>query len=579
MANWYVSSVAWLAVAQWAPSATYTVGQIVRQLATPSQGSERSFRCTTAGTTAATEPSWNTSLNGTTTSGTAVFTDISGVETYQSAGNWAAPLASLQNAISSSNRVGGSDTVFVASNHSETWASGLDWYGCKNVISVVVAGGSVPPVVADYTPGAVLGTSGANNITLAPSAYFRGMVFNLGSGANAATFSAGRSFYGGQVVLEGCQINLTGTSGSSRVNGSGTGGSSLTLINTPINFSNSGQRIICQNGGSFIWFNTPNGVQGTSPSVLIDTTTTSGNSFLVDGVDLSGCTGTIVSSNGGGNANIGISVQVSNCKVAPTATLSTTGYTGDESTFINFDNIDDSTNNRNYRMQRGSTHGTIATYSKVGHVGGASDGTYNYSWTITSISPGTGTVSRVYHPITPWVATWNASTGVAKTITMELVVNNATGYGNDTLWLEVEYLGDSTSPRTTRIDNGKPVGLTVATTAAVASTASWTGGTAVRANSTSYSTDDPFSVSTAPGLVFFCTQPGTTASSIPAAYATAVDGTDVTDGSTHFRAGYRQKLSLTVTPQKAGLIQARVHSAYTQTTAHQILVDPFVTIT
>ena len=50
MANWYISSVAYAAVPQWAVNHTYAPGSIVRQLATPVAGEERCFR-TAAGRT------------------------------------------------------------------------------------------------------------------------------------------------------------------------------------------------------------------------------------------------------------------------------------------------------------------------------------------------------------------------------------------------------------------------------------------------------------------------------------------------------------------------------------------------
>lgn len=55
---WYCSSVSWTAVTAWAASTVYTVGQLRRQLATPSTGNERVFVCIVAGTSLGTEPSW-----------------------------------------------------------------------------------------------------------------------------------------------------------------------------------------------------------------------------------------------------------------------------------------------------------------------------------------------------------------------------------------------------------------------------------------------------------------------------------------------------------------------------------------
>lgn len=60
MTDWYASSVAYSAVAQWAASHTYANGAIVRQLATPTVGNERCFQAI-AGTFAVT---WDPSYKG-----------------------------------------------------------------------------------------------------------------------------------------------------------------------------------------------------------------------------------------------------------------------------------------------------------------------------------------------------------------------------------------------------------------------------------------------------------------------------------------------------------------------------------
>lgn len=57
------------ATATWAPSTAYAVGNYVRPL-TPNA---KKYRCSVAGTTGTTEPTWGTTNGGTTVSGTATF--------------------------------------------------------------------------------------------------------------------------------------------------------------------------------------------------------------------------------------------------------------------------------------------------------------------------------------------------------------------------------------------------------------------------------------------------------------------------------------------------------------------------
>jgi hypothetical protein len=69
-----------LAPPQWAATTAYTArsardantGSVVR----PSAFNDRHFKCTTAGTSGGSEPSWNTTLGGTTNDGSAVWTAI-----------------------------------------------------------------------------------------------------------------------------------------------------------------------------------------------------------------------------------------------------------------------------------------------------------------------------------------------------------------------------------------------------------------------------------------------------------------------------------------------------------------------
>ena len=66
-----------MAVAAWAASTSFSVGDIRR--ATTEQASGLWFRCTTAGTSASSEPSWPTDIGSTITDNTCVWTAISSV--------------------------------------------------------------------------------------------------------------------------------------------------------------------------------------------------------------------------------------------------------------------------------------------------------------------------------------------------------------------------------------------------------------------------------------------------------------------------------------------------------------------
>src|SRR5262249_62161150 len=116
MADWYVSSAAWTAIAQFATSTAYSVGNIVRPLTAPAATAQYAFRCTTAGTSS-TEPAWPSGNNSTITSGGATFTNVSGQSTY----GWTAAAGSLPSlSYTGPNRFALGDRVFISSDHSES---------------------------------------------------------------------------------------------------------------------------------------------------------------------------------------------------------------------------------------------------------------------------------------------------------------------------------------------------------------------------------------------------------------------------------------------------------------------------
>src|SRR5690348_5434725 len=80
MADWYISSAAYTAIATFTASHAYSIGDIVRPTSAASLV-KYAYRCTTAGTSS-TEPAWPTSNNATVTTGGATFTNVTGQSTY-----------------------------------------------------------------------------------------------------------------------------------------------------------------------------------------------------------------------------------------------------------------------------------------------------------------------------------------------------------------------------------------------------------------------------------------------------------------------------------------------------------------
>jgi hypothetical protein len=172
------------------------------------------------------------------------------------------------------------------------------------------------------------------------------------------------------------------------------------------------------------------------------------------------------------------------------------------------------------------------------------------------------------------IAFWNDTVGTAVNVTIEGVFVGSTMPNNDQVWIDVDYFGSSSSPIASTV-SGSKANNAATPTPLTASTADWDSAAPARTNSTAYTAGDPIAVASNPGRIFFCTTAGTTASSEPAGYATAVDGDTITDGTAMFVAGMRFKQTVTVTPQAKGFITANVKYGYS--TASQCYIDPKVT--
>ena len=189
-------------------------------------GNERVFRCTTAGTSGSSEPAWNLANNATTTSGTAVFTQIGGQEAEQVAGNWKAPLARLQSVWNIA--TGATDVVYISQDHAETqstamtlgYTSGGTGQAAKVFCVNRAAGSSLPPVSADLRTTASITTTGTQTITLRAngSMYYYGIQFHVGTGTSGANFVFGNSSnFPTWNVLDSSFIELATTSNNSAI--------------------------------------------------------------------------------------------------------------------------------------------------------------------------------------------------------------------------------------------------------------------------------------------------------------------------------------------------------------------------
>lgn len=573
--NVYVSMTKWLAVAQFQISHAYTLGQYIRQLATPAYGSERVFKCTTAGTSGGSEPSWNLGNNATTTTGTATFTQVGGQEAEQTGGNWTAPLANVENAATQVT-AGTNVQVYVHSDHVQTNAGAVtvNCGNCNFVISVKTTAATLPPVDADYQRGAQIITTGGNGLNVS-NGYFKGFDFKCGTGSSQADFQA--SGNGATPFYDDCTIQLLNTNSNSRIRLSTTGtfpGGSR-MLNTPLTFSNSGQSIEISNALNWEWWGTSAqaAVQGTMPTNLFSfPTNTPPRLCEFHGLDLSNFNGTIFTN------QVYSQVEMWDCKLHASVTLPGGKDASDLGCYFRMVNCDDSTNARNFRFFYAGLGVVINSDTKVVAASGANDGVTSYSHSYAFTLHGGGTLTYQDFGRGPWYSKRYNSTGSSVTLTMEAIVfNTSTIPTNITLWMEAEVLDTAGVPMATLYSTRQatPMG---AGTNLTTSTKAWDGGTlSARANSHAYSAGDVIKLASNTNRVFYCTGAGTSAGSEPGGYATAVDGGAVTDGGAVFRAGFRVKFQQTFTPQVKGIVRARICGILAGGTI-VVSVDPKLTI-
>ena len=463
MANWYCSSVKYAAVTAWAASTAKTVGQIVRQLATPAQGSERCFRCTVAGTTGATEPSWTLTAGGTTTSGTATFVECTGLAAYNGDGGgsaWAAPAArvSILTASGWMNQSGG-DTLYVGHDHAETNSGAVNFYvpGVGSRMICVNTAGSVPPVSADLRTSASLTSSGTTD-----SICGQGYIYGVNHYNGSSNFLGGIIFQG-TTYAENCSFNLTNAAASYVFVGNGNGGSNNTEFkNVTVSFANTLQGILNQNG-TFKWSGSSSSITGAViPSTLIGT---SGSNIIIDGVDLSAINTSLF-----GTAGQNGPMMIVNCKLNSSVTFASWSATAQNPSLCHLDVIGcdyASTPVSAYKNARLSCAGTLTTDTVKARSSGASDGKQTYSWSITTSSLASALVPFETFEIPVWVDTTGAHTATIEMITDNVVLTN-----NDVV-CEARYFAAATSPIVT-IANGSADPLRVASNLTVSS-ATWSG--------------------------------------------------------------------------------------------------------
>lgn len=371
--------------------------------------------------------------------------------------SWADAYTTLTAALSAGTHY---DVFYVAHDHAEATAANVTLIcpGFFNYVLCVDRSGSVPPVAADLTTGAVIKSTGDNNVSwIANRSHAHGLTLFAGDGATG--FS--------EVILDGsngsfesCHFRLGSSGASFKIRPA----PKMTWNNCTVQFGATSHFV--QAAAGFIWKNTPNAVSGAViPTTMI--ILPSGGSFLAEGVDFSAIpSGKTVTGSAG---NLGGMSVLKDCKFASGVTV----YVPQDGwPFTGIDVVRCDSVGTNYRSERYMGFAAQVTETTIVRTGGASDGVTPISWRIATLTGPT-----FVHPFESMpISIWNDDTGGAKTVTVEGIWGGGSPPDNDDIWIGVEYLGDSGSPRGSFVSSAKATVLSTAA-AYASSSETWGGST------------------------------------------------------------------------------------------------------
>lgn len=545
------------------------------------------WECTTAGTSAAAEPTWPAAATQDTTtvvSGGATFTARKPGFSSGTTIDWTFATIYVDYLVNASGAIAAGDTVFVSSAHNESVTGAVTVEGpgtaaAPHRIVSVTENGATRPVTK--TRGAIFTTTGSirflSNAAKAGQYYF-GLIARPGNGvatAQYAEFGGAGTNSDNFAVVERCAADIltTENTAASRasIGADGAGRGTIRVYDFEVAFA-AAQQCVNING-----FDTE--INGLSKYAAGGSATPTGSSnglFRANGckypkirnLDASAWGTAIVILDAANNANWDIDKV--KLPASWTGTLIAT-YFGLWSQ--NYRAVV-----THYREKYGIRidhpyHGVMAESTVVRRTNGASILGQALSWAFNTTADTSPASPLFTHGLVYKVLA--ANVGLAHTFTFEAIANVASAVQNTELWAEADYQDHATDqPGVVSTSFVDPI----TSSALAASTEAWDGGVTARANSTAYALGATVKVATNAGRVFFCTTAGTTAASEPAGYATAADGDSVTDGTAVFRAGRRVKFTVAVTPAAEGYIKLRMFVGKASVTAPGIFVDPKFTV-
>jgi hypothetical protein len=332
------------------------------------------------------------------------------------------------------------DTCWVSQAHAETQESaqtntcpGTAAAPCK-ILCVQDGGGTPTEPPTTLAATATISVTGDFDQTFTGNAFIHGITFNGGSGAVNVNQFWGSGAVAQNIVFSSCNFRIIATGTTSRIYyGGSTRDLFLYFINCTIRLSATAQRCLVR--GHVQWYGGSYDATTAVPTSLFNTEPAYGAQVVVNGMDLSAMSGTLVVA---GNNDL-MRYHFRNCRLhASTTPLTATAIIGPGAGQVIVDNCD--SGDTNYKINHQKYEGSIVTEATIIRTGGASDGTTGFSWKMVTLAAG----PQFFWPLaSPPIVVWNEATGSELTATVEIVHDSVTNIQNDEIWAEVEYLGTS----------------------------------------------------------------------------------------------------------------------------------------
>ena len=401
----------------------------------------------------------------------AIYYVYSGAAGANNGSSWADAFTTLTTAFATE---AAGDTLYIAHDHSESTAGVLTLTSsgtgaAPTKVICVNRAGSVPPVSADRRTTAQVATSANNSITFNGVVHYDGIIFVAGNSTGAANIQL--SGTNAMLRFDNCSLRCGSSGVTSRILVGGTTGGANTnveLNNTTISFSHASQSM--QIAGLLKWRNTLAALLGTiSTELIIPSTSGPGGYVECIGVDFSaaGSGKTIVGTAGANSTSV--TFIFLDCKLNASVTKSEVPFALGEN---QVDFIRTGASGVNYTVHRHRYSGLLIEEITIVRIGGASDGTTPIAWKIDT----TANCSYSMPFECPPIAIWNDTTGASVTATVEGIWGGGAVPNDDEIWLDVEYLGDNSSPQGSFVNDGKADLLTAAA-GQTASSETWGGST------------------------------------------------------------------------------------------------------